>query len=111
MYSGISQAQLAKELYISDATYSRKENGLIPFERHEAVKLAKLLNLNERVILKYWMADKIYDLMKGDKELVYEALKIVETHYINYEDCIEVPQYNNSFSSLQERKQRKRKIF
>lgn len=111
MYSGISQAQLAKELYISEASYSRKENGKIPFARHEAVKAAKILNLNERVILKYWMADKIHDLMKGDKELVYDALKIVEAHYDDYDDCIEVPQYNKSFSTLKERKQRKKKFF
>ncbi len=111
MYSGIPQTKLASALFVSDATYSRKENGLAEFERHEALKVAKILGLNESVILKYWMADKLYKLMKQDKELVYEALKIVETNYDNYEHCIEIPRYNKSFSTLEERKQRKRKKF
>lgn len=109
MYSGITQSTLARALFISDATYSRKENGLLGFERHEALKIAKILGLNEEVVLKYWMADKLYELMKDDKELVYEAIKIVEANYDNYKDCVEIPRYNNSYSRVIERQQRKRK--
>ena len=43
MYSGKTQATLAKALFISEATYSRKENGLMKFERQEALKIGKLL--------------------------------------------------------------------
>ena len=109
MYSGITQAKLAQALFISEATYSRKENGQMRVTRNETVKIAKILDLNENMVLKYWMADKLYDLMKDGKELVYEALKIVESNYDNYQQCVEIPGYNNSYSSLDERKQRKRK--
>ncbi|MBR4137232.1 MAG: helix-turn-helix transcriptional regulator [Bacteroidales bacterium] len=111
MYSGKTQATLAKALFISEATYSRKENGLMKFERQEALKIGKLLGIKEDVILGYWMSDKIYDLMKDDKELVYKALKIVESNFENYNDCVEIPCYNNSYSNVSDRKQRKRKKF
>ena len=47
--------------------------------------------------------------MKTDKELVYEALKIVEAHYNDYDTCVVVPDKNKSYSSLEERKIRRRK--
>ena len=110
MYSGITQAKMAKELFLSDSQYNRKENGKMKIERHEAIKMAKLLNLNEKTILKYWMADKLYELMKQDKDLVYEALKVVELNFDNYETCVELPSKNHSYSSLEERmKHRKKK--
>ena len=79
MYSGISQLKMARELFISESTYSRKENGLLKIEYNEAVKIAKVLGLDEKLILRYWMADKLYELMKVDKELVKDAIRIVET--------------------------------
>ena len=111
MYAGIPQHKLAEALCVSEATYSRKENGITPFERQEAIKAAKILDLKENVVLKYWIADKLYTLMKSDKNLVYEALQIVETNFENYENCVEIPQYNNSFSTVRDRKQRKRKNY
>ena len=109
MYSGISQARMANELFLSESTYSRKENGLLKIEWNEAVKIAKILELNDKLLLKYWMADRLYELMKVDKELVYEALKVVETHYNDYDSCVIVPDKNKSFSSLAERKIRRKK--
>ena len=100
---------MAKALLISTTKYNRKENGKAKFERHEAIKVAKILELNEGIIMKYWMADKLYELMKDNKELVYEALKIVEKNYDNYETCIEMPSKNCSFSSLEERLKHRRK--
>lgn len=108
MYSGITQAEMAKELLMSESKYNRKENGKLRIGRHEAMKMAKLLGLNDDIVLKYWMADKIYELMKQDKELLYDAFKIVETHFDDYETCIEVPKRNKSFSSIEERKTRRR---
>ena len=111
MYSGISQVRMAHELFISESTYSRKENGLLKIEWNEAVKIAKILELNDKLLLKYWMADRLYELMKTDKELVYEALKIVEAHYNDYDTCVVVPDKNKSYSSLEERKIRRRKKY
>ena len=109
MYSGITQHKMAQALFLSDAAYSRKENGIAPIEREEALKMAKILDINVNVILKYWLADRFYELMKDNKELAMEALQLVETNFDNYDSCIEIPSYNNSFSTLVERKQRKRK--
>lgn len=99
---------MAKELFLSESTYSRKENGLLKFERHEIIKTAKILELSERLLLRYWMADRLYELMKNDKDLVYESIKIVEAHYNDYENCVVVPDKNKSYSSLEERKIRRR---
>ncbi|MBO4567344.1 MAG: helix-turn-helix transcriptional regulator [Bacteroidales bacterium] len=109
MYSGITQAQMAKALFMSEAQYSRKENGQTKLSLKEAKQIANLLDLNERVTEKFWMADTIYYLMKIDKDLVYEALKIVEMYYDNYETCVEIPNKNNSYSSLAERMKHRRK--
>ena len=101
---------MADYLFISETKYNRKENGKAKIERHEALKIAKILDLNENIILKYWMADKLYDLMKYDKDLFYEAMKIVEMHYDDYETCIEMPSKNYSYSTLEDRfKHRKKK--
>ena len=109
MYSGITQVEMAKMLFMSETKYCRKENGRAKISRQEAVKMAKILELNENAILKYWMADHLYELMKDDKELVYEALKIVESNFDNFEECVKMPSKNNSYSTLEERLKRRKK--
>lgn len=109
MYSGIKQSDMAKALLMSESNYNRKENGQLKIELYEARKMAKLLELNEKVVVKYWLADRLYELMKIDKELMYEALQIVDMYYDEYENFIELPSKNCSYSSLAERLQRRRK--
>jgi len=109
MYSGIKQSTMAKSLLMSESKYNRKENGLSEIKLQEAIKMAKLLDLNEKIIEEFWLADKIYELMKLDKEQFYEAVKIVELNYDNYEHCVDVPSKNCSFSSLEERLQHRKK--
>ena len=109
MYSGIKQSTMAKSLLMSESKYNRKENGLSEIKLQEAIKMAKLLDLNEKIIEEFWLADKIYELMKFDKEQFYEAVKIVELNFDNYEHCVDVPSKNCSFSSLEERLQHRKK--
>lgn len=109
MYSGIKQSTMAKSLLMSESKYNRKENGLSEIKLQEAIKMAKLLDLNEKIIVEFWLADKIYELMKLDKEQFYEAVKIVELNFDNYEHCVDVPSKNCSFSSLEERLQHRKK--
>ncbi|MBO6057268.1 MAG: helix-turn-helix transcriptional regulator [Bacteroidales bacterium] len=109
MYSGIKQSTMAKSLLMSESKYNRKENGLSEIKLQEAIKMAKLLDLNEKIIEEFWLADKIYELMKLDKEQFYEAVKIVELNFDNYEHCVDVPSKNCSFSSLEERLQHRKK--
>lgn len=108
MYSGMSQTKIAKEMFMSQSKYNRKENGKIKIERSEAIKLAKLLDLNEKVILRYWMADQLYELMQYDKDLVHEAFRIVEEHFDDYDTYVTLPKRNSSYSSLAERMKRRR---
>lgn len=109
MYSGIKQSTMAKSLLMSESKYNRKENGLSEIKLQEAIKMAKLLDLNEKIIEEFWLADKIFELMKLDKEQFYEAVKIVELNFDNYEHCVDVPSKNCSFSSLEERLQHRKK--
>lgn len=109
MYSGMSQTKIAKEMFMSQSKYNRKENGKIKIERGEAIKLAKILDLNEKVILRYWMADQLHELMQYDKNLVHEAFKIVEEHFDDYDNYVTLPQRNSSYSSLAERMKRRKK--
>ncbi len=109
MYSGIKQSTMAKSLLMSESKYNRKENGLSEIKLQEAIKMAKLLDLNEKIIEEFWLADKIYELMKLNKEQFYEAVKIVELNFDNYEHCVDVPSKNCSFSSLEERLQHRKK--
>ena len=109
MYSGITQTEMAKQLFMSDAQYSRKENGLTKITLREARKIAKILDIDEKIAEKFWMADHLYDMMKNNRDHFYEALKIVEMYYDNYESCVEIPNKNCSYSSLRERMSSKKK--
>ena len=100
---------MAKALLMSESNYNRKENGQLQIELHEAIKIAKLLNLNEKVVQEYWVADRLYELMKKDKDIVYDALKLVELNFENYDKCVEMPSKNCSFSSISERLQHRKK--
>ena len=106
----MSQAKVAKEMFMSQSKYNRKENGKLKIQRKEAIKLAQILDLNEKVVLRYWMADQLHELMQYDKDLVYEAFKIVEEHFDDYDTLVTLPQRSSSYSSLAERlKHRKKK--
>lgn len=111
MYSGLTQAAMAQKLYMSESKYCRKENGTMAIKRNEAIKMAKLLNINERIVLKYWTADRIYNLMKLDRDIMYESLQMVESHFEDYETCIDMPLNRYSYSNLEKMMQhRKKKI-
>lgn len=110
MYAGITQSEMARELFMSESQYCRKENGQVRTSLSEAKKIGEFLNMNENVVEKFWMADQIYDLMRINKDLFYESMKIVEAYFDNYDECIEIPNKSCSFSSLEERiRSRKKK--
>ena len=64
MYSCLTQEEMADLLNMSKTKYLRKENGLAKFERNEVIRIAKILKLDERQLLTFWMADSIYEIMK-----------------------------------------------
>lgn len=103
MYSCLTQEQIADFLGISKSKYHRKENGVAKFERHEVIKIAKILKQDENQLLTYWMADNIREFIEQDKELVKNALEIVEKHIDDYDTCIITPTKSDSYSSNIER--------
>ena len=110
MYSGITQKKMAMILNISVPQYNRKENGTVEIERNELKKIAKVLDMDENMLDNYWMADKLYVLMKIDRELAKKAMGFVDMHYDDYETFILKPNINSSYSQLDERmKHRKTK--
>lgn len=110
MYSGITQKKMAMILNISVPQYNRKENGTVEIERNELKKIAKVLDMDENMLDNYWMADKLYVLMKIDRELAKKAMGFVDMHYDDYETFIPKPNINSSYSQLDERmKHRKTK--
>ena len=103
MYSCITQKQMADLLNISLTKYQRKENGLTEIERNELQQISQILKLDEGTLLTYWMADKLYSLIKLDKELVINALRLIETHPEDYEFYVDLPIKNQSYSGNDER--------
>ena len=91
MYSGITQAEMAKELFMSMAQYSRKENGQTKISLREAKKMARILEIDVMIAEKFWMSDCLFDMMK------------------NGESCVEIPNKNCSYSSLEERMRSRKK--
>ena len=66
IYSALTQKQMAQLLGMSVTKYLRKENGRLKIELAEVKKLAKVLQLDERILITYWMADDIQELMLID---------------------------------------------
>ena len=91
MYSCLTQAEMADLLSISRIKYLRKENGTASFTRDKVVKIARILKLDEDILLTYWMADPLYKIIKTDKKLAEKALYLIEEHFDDYDSCIIMP--------------------
>lgn len=71
---GLFQRQVASELDVDTAYISKLENSEKPVSRAYLKKLAVLLCCPEEELLTLWLADKIYELAKGETV----ALKAIE---------------------------------
>lgn len=103
MYACLTQDEMADLLNISKAKYSRMENGVAKIERHNVIKIATILKLDVNQLLTYWMADQIHELIRQDKELVKDAMKVLEEHIDDYDTCVIMPYKSGSYSSNNER--------
>lgn len=84
-YSTITQKRMAELLGISVSKYLRKENGLYRFNRDEVILIAKILKLDERKLMIYWIADNIYKFLHNDIELTDDVIKFIKSHLDDYE--------------------------
>ena len=73
---GLVQRQVAAELQVDTAYISKIESNEKPLSRHHLSKLAELFGVTENDLLKFWLADKLYDIVKGEP-LAKQSLEIV----------------------------------
>lgn len=80
---GLPQRHLAAELQIDTATYCKIERGDRKANRSQVVLIAKVLSTDENELLTLWLADKVREVVGGEKELAGEALEIVRNELKN----------------------------
>jgi transcriptional regulator with XRE-family HTH domain len=78
---GLVQRQIAAELEVDTAYVSKIEGNEKPVSRHHLKKLSILLDVSEDELLKHWIADKLYDVIKNEN-LGVEALQLAKKYYI-----------------------------
>ncbi|MEM8528566.1 MAG: helix-turn-helix transcriptional regulator [Bacteroidota bacterium] len=78
--SGLLLRQLAAKLEIDTAMLSKIERGERNAKRSQVSILAEILKLNEEELLTYWLADKVYEIVKYD-EVGCQALKVAEKEF------------------------------
>jgi len=71
------QRQLAASLEIDTPMYSKIERGNRMAKRSQVIALARLLSTDETELLTLWLADKVMEVLEGEKKLTEKALKIV----------------------------------
>jgi len=76
--NNLLQRQLASALEIDTPMYSKIERGDRLAKREQVVIIAKFLSTDENELLTLWLADKVLDVLEGEKELGGIVLKIVQ---------------------------------
>jgi len=74
------QRQLASALEIDTPMYSKIERGDRLAKREQVVVIAKFLSTDENELLSLWLADKVLEVLEGEKELASKVLEIVKKH-------------------------------
>ena len=70
------QRQLASALEIDTPMYSKIERGDRLAKREQVVIIAKFLSTDENKLLTLWLADKVLEVLEGEKELAGKVLEI-----------------------------------
>ena len=74
---GLLLRQLAAAIEVDTAMMSKIERGERNAKRDQVFKLAEILGLDTEQLLIFWLADKVYDVVK-DEELASRALQVAE---------------------------------
>lgn len=72
------QRQLSAELEIDTPMYSKIERGERKAKREQVIKMAKIFEADEKELLTLWLAGQVFELVKEEKEVAKDAIKIVE---------------------------------
>ena len=77
------QRQVSAFLEIDNALYCKIERGDRKAKREQVVKLAELLQADEKGLLTLWLAERILGLLEDEKELVRDVLDVVKKNMID----------------------------
>jgi transcriptional regulator with XRE-family HTH domain len=77
---GFVQRQVAAKLDVDTAYVSKIESNEKPVSRNHLKKLAQLFGIPEEELLTLWLADKVYEVVKGEGEaLGIKALSLASS--------------------------------
>ena len=75
----VLQRQLAAYLEIDTPMFSKIERGDRRAKRSQVILLAKYFQVDEKVMLALWLADKILDALEGEEDLCLDAIEIAKS--------------------------------
>lgn len=68
---------MAAVLEIDTLMYCNIERGSRPIKRAQVEALLKFLSIDEKELLTLWLADKVLEVLEGEKKLAEKTLEIV----------------------------------
>lgn len=71
------QRHLAAAMDMDTPMFSKIERGERPAKRAQVITIAKLLSADENELLTLWLANKVMEVLKDEKELAGKAMEIV----------------------------------
>lgn len=74
------QRQFASALEIDTPMYSKIERGERRAKREQVIALAKIFKVNPNEFLTLWIADRIIEAIKDEKELADKALIVTQEY-------------------------------
>lgn len=80
--SGLLQKQLASILDIDVPMYSRIESGDRRAKREQVILLSRIFHIEQNELLSLWVADKVYAVIKNEKDVADKALSIITKNRI-----------------------------
>ena len=78
------QRQISAALEMDNALYCKIERGDRIVKREQVIKLAELLDADKEELLKFWLADKVYDIV-GEENNASDVLNIVAENIVEYQ--------------------------
>ena len=81
--NNLLQRQVAAALEIDTPMLSKIERGERQAKREQLARFAKTFGAKEKELLNLWLADRIYDVIKDERDAA-EAMRVAEEAY-NYQ--------------------------
>jgi transcriptional regulator with XRE-family HTH domain len=78
---GLVQREIAAILEVDTAYVSKMESNEKPVSRHHLEKLSQLLKVREEELHTLWVADRVYNVVKGE-EVAVNAIHLAESQLL-----------------------------